>query len=93
MKNMQRQDHTQYAVPEEDRWIVVEIRGESEGRRLDSVLAERLENMTRNHVQKLLEEGHVEAAGSGKAVKNYKVRVGDSFRVHIPAPEPLELLP
>lgn len=93
MKNMQKQMNSLNAVLSEDTWLVVEICVDDEGKRLDSVLAERLDNITRNHVQKLIEAGNVTVKGTGKAVKNYRVRAGDSFAVQIPPPEPLELLP
>ena len=71
----------------------VVIHEEDEGKRLDSVLSERLENMTRTHIQKLMEEGNVTVNGTGKAVKNYRVKAGDAFNIRIPPPEHLDLLP
>ena len=72
---------------------IVDIRESEEGKRLDAVLAGRLEGMTRSHVQKLIEEGHVCSDHQQKAVKNYRVKKDDRFRVTIPSPELLEVSP
>ena len=59
-----------------------------EGIRLDKVLAERLPDLTRTAIQRLLEEELVLINGK-PAVKNRKGRAGDSVAVRIPDPEPL----
>lgn len=65
---------------------------EDAGSRLDAFLALNLEGKTRSAVQKLIDQGKVLVNGKcGK--KNDKVKPGDSIRVEIPEPEPLELLP
>ena len=59
-----------------------------EGIRLDKVLAERLPDLTRTAIQRLLEEE--QGLINGKpAAKNRKGRAGDSVAVRIPDPEPL----
>jgi len=61
---------------------------EVEGVRLDSFLAERIEDFTRTAVASLIEKGNVTV--NGKAVKkNYKLSIGEEIEVNIP--EPLEL--
>ena len=59
-----------------------------EGIRLDKVLAERLPDLTRTAIQRLLEEELVLINGK-PAAKNRKGRAGDSVAVRIPDPEPL----
>ena len=59
-----------------------------EGIRLDKVLAERLPDLTRTAIQRLLEEEQVLINGK-PAAKNRKGRAGDSVAVRIPDPEPL----
>lgn len=62
------------------------------GSRLDAFLALNLEGKTRSAVQKLMDQGKVLVNGKAGR-KNDKVKPGDSIRVEIPEPEPLELLP
>ena len=76
-----------------DTVYVVEITGPEEGGRLDSVLAGRLEDVTRSHIQKLIEEGFVESEDHRKISKKYRVKMGERFLVTVPAPEILEILP
>ncbi len=77
----------------EDELEIVRITDSEAGRRLDAVLAEQLTAMTRSHVQKLIAEGNVTSEQIHRASKNYKVKSGDVFRVRIPAPEILDVLP
>ena len=65
---------------------------EDAGSRLDAFLALNLEGKTRSAVQKLMDQGKVLVNGKAGR-KNDKVKPGDSIRVEIPEPEPLELLP
>ena len=59
-----------------------------EGIRLDKVLAERLPDLTRTAIQRLLEDELVLINGK-PAAKNRKGRAGDSVALRIPDPEPL----
>jgi 23S rRNA pseudouridine1911/1915/1917 synthase len=62
------------------------------GRRIDSWLAEKLDDMSRTYLQKLIAEGRVLV--NGNPVKaNYKIRCGDVVKVKIPEPQPLETAP
>ena len=71
----------------------VRISEKEAGRRLDAVLTEKLGGMTRSHIQKLIAEGHVRSDQLQRASKNYKVKNGDLFRIEIPAPRILDVLP
>lgn len=77
--------------PEAETIHEIEIGENEAGRRLDAVLSDCLEGMTRSHLQKLIEEGHVTSPDVSKIAKNYKVRRGDRFQVCIPAPEELNV--
>ena len=60
------------------------------GTRLDVFLAGAMAEMTRSHVQKLIEEGRVTV--NGTAVKgNRKLKAGDSIVCDVPDPKPAEI--
>jgi 23S rRNA pseudouridine1911/1915/1917 synthase len=62
------------------------------GKRIDSWLAEELEDMSRTYLQKLIAGGMVLV--NGKPVKaNYRIRHGDIVKLAIPEPQPLETGP
>ena len=73
--------------------IQVVITPEEEGKRLDTVLSQRLEHLSRNHIQKLMADGHITDGEHHQAAKNYKVRAHDVFLVEIPEPELLDIVP
>lgn len=61
------------------------VEAEAKGERLDAFCVSHMEDVSRSHVQKLLEEGHLTVnGGSGKS--GYKLKVGD--RIHIDEPDP-----
>ena len=62
------------------------------GKRLDVFLSETEEELTRSHVQKLLQDGMVLVGGASVA-KNYKIRKNDIIELTLPAPEPCEAQP
>lgn len=62
---------------------------EDSGRRLDSFLAERLEELTRSAAVRLIEEGRVTAEGK-PLTKHYRLRGNEAFQVELPEPEPVE---
>ena len=61
------------------------------GKRLDVFLSERL-SLTRSAATRLIEDGNVTLRDQ-EIAKNYKLRVGDTFVVHMPAPTPTEAIP
>lgn len=64
------------------------IDASSAGVRIDKWITDNVESLTRNAVQRLLEEKEVTV--NGKAVsKNYKLRENDSLSIDIPAPKEL----
>ncbi len=74
-------------MKEEPKIILVE----EGGMRLDQFLTVRLA-LSRAHVQKLIEGGHVEIERK-KVKANFKLRGGESIEVEIPDPEPLDIVP
>jgi len=64
-----------------------------DGKRLDAALTT-LSGLSRNHIQQLLKNGHVQNA-SGKSVQQPSLRVyeDDTYTLHIPALETLNLEP
>lgn len=60
--------------------------------RIDKLIAEEIDDVSRSFAARLLSEGRVKCCG--KAVsKNYKTKTGDIIEVDIPEPETLELIP
>lgn len=68
------------------------ISEETAGKRLDSVLASELEDVSRSFLQKLFDEGRV-SRNAVPCTKKDKAAPGDRIRVSIPAPEILEAEP
>ena len=66
------------------------ITSETEGKRLDAVLAEMTDGLSRSFLQKLFEEGKVFRNGKLCSKKEKGVE-GDCILVQIPAPEKLEV--
>lgn len=64
-----------------------------QGERLDRVLADLMEETSRNSIQKLIENGHVLINGEPINLKKRKLIVGDSVEVIIPEPTHLEVAP
>ena len=62
---------------------------EDSGGRLDSFLAERMENLTRSAAVRLIVVGRVTAEGKPLA-KNYRLRGNELLQVELPEPEPVE---
>ena len=62
------------------------------GERLDKFLARRAPELTRSHIQKLIEHGDVLVAGKPQKA-GYKARGGEIITMTLPAPEPTEILP
>lgn len=60
------------------------------GKRLDLFVAERLPDLSRSHVQKLISDGHV-TVNSTPQRPSYKVQRGDRVAVTIPPPEKTDI--
>ncbi len=61
--------------------------------RIDRYLADRLPDLSRSRLQKLIEDGHVQVNQQVCTSKKNMVQIGDRITVEIPAVQPLELQP
>ena len=62
------------------------------GERLDAAIAARVDELSRAHVQRLIEDGFVRVNGAAAAKPGARVRAGDIIDVTVPPPEPLEVV-
>jgi len=65
---------------------------EEKGQRLDVFVVERFPELSRSHVQKLIEQGNVLVDGSVRKA-NYKLRGGEVVQVTVPQAEPISVEP
>ena len=72
--------------------VRIVIPDEEEGERLDRFLADRCDALSRNRIQKLIEEGSVRVGGEPRRA-SYRVRAGDRVDITIPSPRGIDLLP
>ncbi len=70
--------------------IMVDIK--QEGLRIDQLLAQKMENMSRSRIQKLIEQGNI-TVGDKQVKPNYKVRQGDAVKIVLPEPVTLDVKP
>lgn len=61
--------------------------------RLDAWLSVQFPDFSRSRWQKLISLGHIQIANRVCSDKKYKLKAGDRVCVHIPEPEPLDLVP
>ena len=72
--------------------ITFNISKEEQDQRLDSFLAENLDDISRSYIQRLISEGYVTV--NGKQVKpGYKIKEDDLILAEIPEPEPITIKP
>ena len=72
--------------------ITLTAAGEDAGKRLDSFLAEEVEELTRSAAQRLLSEGAVTCGGRALG-KSCRLTGGETITVALPEPEETEVLP
>jgi len=70
--------------------VILEVK--EEGGRLDTFLSERLGGVSRSQIQRLIKEGRVVLSGR-KAKPSVRLKKGETVKVTLPEPEPLELAP
>jgi 23S rRNA pseudouridine1911/1915/1917 synthase len=70
--------------------ITITVTESEAGVRLDAFLAQRIPELSRSHVKKLIEEGHV-TVGGNPAKASAKIALGRVIEVTIPDPEPSEV--
>lgn len=71
----------------------LEFSVEGSAARIDRWLANQVDSLSRSHIQKLIEQGHVQINHEICTSKKYALQIGDQVEVHIPAPQPLALEP
>jgi 23S rRNA pseudouridine1911/1915/1917 synthase len=72
---------------------LVEIREGEAGRRLDTVLAERLGDLSRSRLQALLREGHLSLGDEVVTEGKRRVKPGERYSLVVPPPAPSVLAP
>lgn len=72
--------------------IEIKITGETGAKRLDALLAEKSEGLTRSYIAKLCKEGRAKVNGE-ISKGNKKCKEGDRITLEIPEPEELSVLP
>ncbi len=68
----------------------INLKCEISGARIDKFICEKLEDITRSSVQKLIEEGNVKV-NAAIVSKNYKCKAGDELEIIIPDAQPLDV--
>ncbi|MCX7773619.1 MAG: RluA family pseudouridine synthase [Clostridia bacterium] len=68
------------------------IEAGDEGQRLDTYLVSKLEDMTRSHIQKLIEDGQV-TVDNNRVKTGFKLKKGMTVNVELPEPVMLDLKP
>lgn len=69
------------------------IEEDMKGTRLDLVLSLLMEEASRSHLQKLIDQGEVTVNGVVNDSKKYKVKAGDLIKVAVPMPIQLDVTP
>lgn len=76
----------------EDEGLFFNVLSEEAGIRLDVFLNEKIHDMSRSHIQKLIGENNI-IVNNKSTRSSYKIRVGDIIKVVIPQPVKLDLIP
>ena len=72
--------------------IQIEVKSDENSKRLDKFICDKIEELTRSSVQKLINDGNVKVNGEKKN-KNYICRSGDILNITIPEPSLIDVLP
>jgi len=62
------------------------------GQRLDHFLSERLTNLSRSYIQRLIAEGHVQVNGECKK-PSYRLKSGEQIEITLPTPKAIDIIP
>lgn len=71
---------------------LVEITEDEAGRRVDVVLAERLDDLSRSRLQSLLRDGHLTLGDAVVTEGKRRVKPGERYRLVVPPPSPSGLI-
>ena len=78
---------------EENPVITPDVTAEENKMRLDKYLAQKIGDMSRAQIQRLIEDGNVTCEDIVITDNSYKVKTGDSFCITVPPPEEAEPTP
>ena len=73
--------------------IVIEASIEDKGKRIDSFINEKVEELTRSYLQKLIDDEMIEVEGKTKIKAGNKIKGNEVIIVKIPEPEILDIEP
>lgn len=76
----------------EDKEINYIIDDEQAGIRIDKLISNQNEGLTRNHIQNLIGQGHI-TVNQNQVKTNYKVKAGDQICIQLPEPEDIHIEP
>lgn len=82
-----------FAIDEETSEVIGLTVGSGKPERIDRWLAAQVEALSRNRIQKLIEQGAVSVNGEICTHKKAVLQTGDQLRIVVPAVEPFELVP
>jgi len=77
----------------EEKLFLLEVGDEDSGKRLDAFVAERIPELTRSRVKKLLARGLVTIRGVREPKASRKLKAGEQVVVRVPPPEEVSLEP
>ncbi|HIE32469.1 MAG TPA: RluA family pseudouridine synthase [Thermodesulfobacteriaceae bacterium] len=77
----------------EEKVFLLKVDTEDAGKRLDAFLAEKIPELTRSRIKRLVAEGLIEIKGVGELKASRKVRTGEEIMVRVPPPEEVSLEP
>ncbi|ACB52672.1 pseudouridine synthase [Crocosphaera subtropica ATCC 51142] len=73
--------------------MTINLTVENKGNRLDLWLSNQLTDISRSHIQRLIEQGNIILNNEVCTNKKIKVKIGDRLQINLPEPKPLELKP
>lgn len=80
-------------ISEDVRRVCLEVGALEAGQRLDRFLAGRLSHLSRSRLQALVRSGEVSRNDTVVVSLSGKVKLGEIYQVHVPAPEPTRIAP
>lgn len=81
-----------YNMIDFDSEIPLIIHEDEAGIRIDKLISERVLDLSRSYIQKLIKDGYVKV-GSKVVKSNYKVSANDNVTIVFPRPEPIDISP
>src|SRR5215207_7667604 len=73
-------------------WIELKPETDDRNERLDKYVAEKLTDLSRAYIQRLIDEGQVQVDGSPRR-RTFKVTPGQTITIQVPEPEIVALVP